>query len=98
ASGPVYFRVATADGLVEIGNTDLPAPPAAAQRGVPAFYDAAYFGERLRIGAYLRALERPLSQSRAQELLIQVAETTQSREQFIRTVVRRAVLRDALVV
>jgi two-component system sensor histidine kinase TctE len=98
ASGPVYFRVATADGLVEIGNTDLPAPPLAARPGVPAFYDAAYFGEKLRVGAYLRALERPLSQSRAQELLIQVAETTQSREQFIRTVVWRALLRDALVV
>ena len=27
ATGNVYFRVATADGLVEIGNPDLPAPP-----------------------------------------------------------------------
>ncbi len=28
ASGRVYYRVATEDGLVEIGNADLPPPPA----------------------------------------------------------------------
>ncbi|HEV8693729.1 MAG TPA: sensor histidine kinase [Lysobacter sp.] len=98
ASGPVYFRVATVDGLIELGNTDLPAPPPAMKPGVPVFYDASYFGEQLRVGAYVRTLDRPLSHSSSQQLIIQVAETTQSRQQFIRNFVWRALLRDALVI
>jgi two-component system sensor histidine kinase TctE len=40
ATGEVYFRVATADGLVEIGHPDLPRPPRAPRLGEPVFYDA----------------------------------------------------------
>ena len=40
ASGNVYFRVSTFDGLVEIGNPDLPAPPVTMAPGRPVFYDA----------------------------------------------------------
>jgi two-component system sensor histidine kinase TctE len=97
ANGPVYYRVATADGLVEIGNPDLPAPPVALAAGVPVFYDAAYFGESVRVAAYSRALERPLSSSASQQLLIQVAENTQSRRQFMHKFVLRALARDAIV-
>ncbi len=96
ASGSVYFRVATADGLVEIGSPDLPSPPAPLQVGVPVFYDAAYFGESVRLGAYLRELGRPLSSSAAQHLLIQVAESTRSRREFTRSFVARAAMRDVL--
>jgi len=35
ASGQVYYRVATEDGLVEIGNADLPAPRTALVTGRP---------------------------------------------------------------
>jgi len=97
ASGPVYFRVATDDGLVEIGSPDLPAPPQPLRTGVPQFYDAPYFGEALRVGAYRRALERPMGPSGAQALVIQVGEGTQSREHFTRNFVLRAAARDALV-
>lgn len=96
ASGSVYFRVATTDGLVEVGNADLPLPPAPLALGVPVFYDADYFGEPLRLGAYMRPLERSLSSSGAQHLVIQVAEGTLSREEFTRSFVARAALRDGL--
>ena len=98
ANGSVYFRVATADGLIELGNTDLPPPPPGIEAGVARFYDASYFGEPLRVGAYMRTLERPLSHSASQQLVIQVAESTGSRRQFIHGFVRRALIRDALLV
>jgi len=92
ASGPVYFRVASSDGLVELGNADLPLPPGPLAQGVPLFYDATYFGESVRLAAYRRAMdEGPAS------VLVQVAESTRSREDFTRRFVRRAALRDALV-
>ena len=37
ASGSVYFRVATSDALVELGNADLPLPPRPLEPGVPRF-------------------------------------------------------------
>lgn len=97
ASGPVYFRVATADGLVELGSPDLPPPPAAPALRVPVFYDADYFGESVRVAAYLRALDPPLARQGVQQVLIQVAESTQSRREFSRAFVARAAVRDGLL-
>ena len=79
ASGAVHYRVATADGLVELGSADLPAPPAPLRAGVPMFYDGTYFGAPVRLVAYMRDLERPTAQSPAKQLTIQVAESTQAR-------------------
>lgn len=97
ASGAVHFRVATADGLVELGSSDLPAPPEALKAGVPMFYDAEYFGEPVRLVAYRRKPDPPVAQSSANDLMIQVAESTQSRQQFTDRFIRRAALRDAAV-
>lgn len=94
ASGPVYFRIASSDGLVELGNADLPQPPVAQPLGVPQFYDAPYFGESVRLAAYRRALDRS---EPASTVLVQVAESTRSRQEFTDRFVRRAVRRDALV-
>ncbi len=94
ATGAVYFRVATADGLVEIGHPDLPPPPRPLNLGQPVFYDASYFGESVRVGAYMRPLD---SASGAQQLVIQVAESTASREQFTASFVRGAAVRDLLL-
>jgi two-component system, OmpR family, sensor histidine kinase TctE len=96
ASGPVHYRVATADGLVELGSADLPAPPQALQPGVPVFYDGVYFSEPVRLVAYMRDLERPTAQSPAKQLTIQVAESTQARDEFRRVFLRRAVAENAL--
>lgn len=97
ASGPVYFRVATSDGLVELGSPDLPPPPSAPTPRMPVFYDASYFGEAVRVAAYLRALDPPLSQGGIQQVLIQVAESTQSRREFTRAFVARAAVRDGVL-
>lgn len=92
ATGSVYFRVATADGLVEIGHPDLPLPPTPLQTGQAVFYDAAYFGETVRIGAFMRPLEP--SSPQAGQLVIQVAESTASRQRFTTDMMRRAAWRD----
>lgn len=96
ASGPVHYRVATADGLVELGSADLPAPPVALRTGVPVFYDGTYFGEPVRLVAYRRDLERPAAQSPAKQLTIQVAESMQARDEFKRVFVRRAAIENAV--
>ncbi len=97
ATGNVYFRVATIDGLVEIGNPDLPAPPDALKPQLPQFYDALYFDETVRVGAFMRELEQPLGASGSAWIVIQVAESTASRQAFTDRFVRRTVLRDALL-
>ena len=97
ASGQVYFRVATSDGLVELGSADLPEPAGELVPGVPVFYDASYFGESVRFAAYRRDLDRTPAGSRGRSVLIQVGESTRSRQEFTARFVRRAALRDGLV-
>lgn len=98
ASGPVHYRVATEDALVEIGDAGLPAPGQLAT-GQPKLADASYFGEPVRLASYARVLDRPLAgQSRAQRVVIQVAEPLTAREQFTRALVVQALSRDALLV
>lgn len=90
ASGAVHYRVATADGLVELGSADLPAPPAPLASGVPQFYDGEYFGDRVRLVAYARELEAPAVGSPSRQIVMQVAESTRSRDEFRQVFVRRA--------
>lgn len=92
ASGNVYFRVATSDGLVEIGHADLPPPPQGSRVWEPAFYDATYFGEAVRVGSYTRSMEAGAVPGT--QVTIQVAESTTSRESFTAGFLGRAVLRD----
>ena len=99
ASGHVYFRVATENGLVEIGNSDLPQPVGVLVTDKPVFQDAVYFGELVRVGTYARVLDRPLGgQEAGQRLVIQVAETRESRQAFTRALVLQAVARDVLLI
>ena len=98
ANGQVYYRVATDDGLVEIGNADLPPPRENLPSRKPEFRDAVYFGEPVRVGSYLRELDQPLAgQSTRQRVLIQVAESLQARSDFKRTLLLQALARDVLV-
>ena len=98
ASGRVYYRVATEDGLVEIGNADLPLPPSVLVTGRPQFLDASYFDEPVRVGSYSRVLDPPLAgQTAGQRVVIQIAETLESRQAFTRALVLEAVARDLLL-
>lgn len=95
ADGRVYYRVATEDGLVEIGDPALPAPSRPLRTGQPHFEHARYFDVPVRLGSYARLLDRPLAgQSAPQRIVIQVAETLTSRQQFSDRLVRQAVGRD----
>ena len=100
AGGEVYFRVATEDGLTEVGSPDLPSPPRPLQTGLPQFYDALYFGEKLRIGAYARTLEKPFpAGAGAQDrIVLQVAESLTSRSEFIARFLWQTIIRDFLSV
>ena len=78
AGGKVLYRISTEDGLVTLGNADLPKPAVPLTPGVPYFYDAEHFGEAVRIGAYARRLDKPLYGTQAQTGINQVAESTNS--------------------
>lgn len=99
AAGSVFFRVATEDGLMEVGSADLPRPPAGLELRVPYFYDAVYFGEKIRIGAYARLLDKPIPTGLGsqQRIVIQIGEATASRADFINRLVWQAVRRDLLL-
>ena len=65
---------------------------------MPQFHDADYFGIPVRVGTYARELDRPLSQgSHSSRVIIQVAETLESRQDFTRRLVLEAVARDLLL-
>ncbi len=99
ASGSVYFRVATEDGLVEVGYADLPPPKLPLVSGRPQFADAIYFGEHVRVGSYARRLTAPVvGQSGEQRIVIQVAESVTSRSDFTRALLLQAVSRDVILV
>lgn len=97
ASGQVFYRVASGDNLVEIGNDGLPPPPQPLVDGQPQFHDGSYFGTPIRVGSYARELDRALSQgSQSKRVMIQVAETLESRQDFTRRLVLETVARDFL--
>lgn len=56
-----------------------------------------YFNTPIRVGSYARPLDRPpLQGTHSNRVLIQVAETLESRQNFARRLVVEAVARDAL--
>lgn len=98
ANGQVFYRVVSGDGLVEIGNADLPMPELPLVDGQARFTDASYFGQSIRLGSYARRLAAPLSSgSQSDRVVIQVGETLESRQDFTRQLVLEAVARDVLL-
>lgn len=95
AQGTVYFNVSTSDNLVQIGDVLLPETPGL-ESGELRFHDGNYFGQEIRVGALMRPLD-PEKPDGAQ-ITIQVAETKVSRGEFQNELIKRAVLRDILVV
>jgi two-component system sensor histidine kinase TctE len=99
ASGDVFFRVTTEDGLVTIGDVDLPPPPADLPTGQPRFANTTVLGQPVRIGAYARPLDPPLAgQNGPQRVVIQVAEARRSREQFTDALLLQALQRDVVLI
>jgi two-component system sensor histidine kinase TctE len=98
AQGQVFYRVATEDGLVEIGSADLPPPPRPLKTGQPQFHEGEYVGQAVRVGSYARELNPPLAgQTEPQRVVIQVAETLEARNDFRHSLVFQSLARDVLL-
>jgi two-component system sensor histidine kinase TctE len=99
AAGEVFFRVGTENGLMEIGSPGLPSAPKPLRTGVPQFYDAIYFDRRVRVGSYARELTRKAGASSAPtgRIVIQVAESLNSRSDFTNALLMQAARRDVLL-
>jgi two-component system sensor histidine kinase TctE len=99
AGGEVHFRIATEDGLVELGSADLPLPPLPLATGRPQFHDAEYIGERVRVGSYARVLSSSAGDTEGDtRIVIQVAESVASRGDFTRRLLLEAISRDLLLI
>lgn len=97
-NGRVYFRVASEDGLVEIGNPALPLPEGELELDVPQFYDAVYLNEPIRVAAWAHLAQPAISGHLQSRIVVQVAENLRERALVERRMVARAVLRDVLLV
>jgi two-component system sensor histidine kinase TctE len=98
ASGQVYYRVATEDGLVEIGNADL--PPGRARplvSGRPQFTTPTTTASRCAWPP-THELSRPGRAGQPQRVVIQVAETLDSRQRLPAPAGAAGAVRDLLLV
>lgn len=94
----VYFRVASEDGLSEIGYTGLPMPQdVLLEDGQPVFYNAEYFGEPLRLAVMALGPSPRLSKPLGSRVIIQVGESTTGRDGFINRVMLQSLRKDAVI-
>jgi len=104
ASGKVYYRVATEDGLVELGHAALPLPIEPLVTGQLRFYDASHPAhpdmEAVRVAVLARDLAPPLSRDTAQSqrVIIQVAESLEPRRAYTRVILWQLLWRGTAVI
>lgn len=98
AQSNVYYRVAyeqAAGAAALTGYADLPLPAGALDNDTPRFYDTLYHGEPVRIAAVAKPLYQPGLPAR---IVIQVAETIETRRALQQAVWRGMLARDAALV
>lgn len=94
----VYFRVASEDGLSEIGYTGLPMPEdTLLEDGQPVFYNGEYFGEPLRLAVMALGPSPRLNKPLGSRVIIQVGESTEGRDDFINRVMLQSLRKDAVI-
>jgi len=94
----VYFRVATEDGLSEIGYTLLPMPEdETLEDGRPVFYNATYFGESLRLAVMALGPSPRLPTPLGSRIIIQVGESTEGRDDFLQRVLMQTLRKDGAI-
>lgn len=94
---PVYFRIATADNLTEVGFA-LPMPDK--QENIsdkPFFYSTTYLGDNIRVAIMSVKPKQGLSYNPDMTLIIQVAERLQAREDFIQQMLWQSLGKDLLI-
>lgn len=94
--GNVYFRVATDDGLTEIGYPQIPLSENTLSHK-PIYYNATYLNEPVRVAAIAIIPKHPLHYNPQAHIIIQVAESMQAREDFISQVLWQALRKDLVV-
>lgn len=97
-NGTVYFRVATEDGIAEIGNPGLPMPQQALVPDVPQLYNAQYMDEPVRVATVLRKANPPIAGHQQRHIIVQVAEALYVRERFEAAMLNRSVERDVFLI
>jgi len=101
AQSNVYYRVAyepapgKPPGAALTGYDDLPLPTTRLENDTPLFYDATYHDEPVRVAAVAKPLYQPGLPAR---IVIQVAETIETRRALQQAVWRGTLLRDAALV
>lgn len=98
ANGSVFYRVATEDGLAEIGSPGLPMPAEPLVSGEPRFFYADYQGTPVRVAALARPMDPPLYANKGGRVIVQVAEGLDTRQAFLHQVLVRSVERDLAVI
>ena len=91
----VYYRVSHADGRNITGYEDLPGPAWAPALGKPLLYNASYRGEPVRVAALIRQL---YDESVKETVLVQVAETTELRQDLLRQILLQSVGKELLAI
>lgn len=92
-----YFRVATEDKLTEIGYVDLPLPTTPLDTGKAVFYNRNYLDQPMRIAAIAIRPKDGLLYNPESRIIIQVAESMSSREDFINQLIWQSVRKDFVV-
>lgn len=93
----IFFRVATEDGLSEIGYPDMPMPVAPLVTGKPVFYNGRYLDEDLRIGTVAIQPPTPLPYNHDERIIIQVGERLTGRDNFLEQVLFQTLRKDLLL-
>jgi len=101
AGGNVYYRVATEDGLAEIGNAALPMPAQPLPSDELQFLNGTYLdGEPVRVAILARELNPPLHRDHtmSQRVIIQVAESLETRSAYIRAILWQSFWHGVIVI
>ncbi len=96
ANGRVFYRVATESGLTEIGYPALPMPDSPLVSGEPQFYHGVYLDEPVRVASLARPIDPPVAGEPSGRIIVQVAESLDTREVFMSSVLLRGIERDVL--
>jgi len=97
-SGHVYYRVATEDGLAEIGSQGLPLPDRPLISGKPQFFYADYLGEPVRVAAMARPMDPPLFNNDGGRVIVQVAESLETRRDFLHSALVQSASVDTAII
>lgn len=90
----IFYKVTGPDGATLTGYEDLPPPPAGAARGKPVFFGSQYHGEHLHQAAIYKSLYDPAVKGL---VLVQVAETAESRDALSRRMLYDGLLRQIVL-